>query len=170
MRLSASPLNELPPVTKTLAALIFAGWLAELAFGARLNVSLGLVPYLVTKEFWLWQTVTYLSVHADFLHFFKARGCYLDDLSLVPVNGMTPKARKQALADGVPDPAKRMEKIRPAVIVVVLKKIERYVREALALARLEVPVYILPFPGQGHQAVYRQRLTRILKEHLLPGS
>ncbi len=70
MRLSASPLNELPPVTKTLVALIFAGWLAELLFGARLNVSLGLVPYLVTKQFWLWQTLTYLFIHADFLHFF----------------------------------------------------------------------------------------------------
>ncbi len=70
MRLSAAPLRELPPVTKVLAGLFFAGWLAELFLGARLNVSLGLVPYLVTKQFWLWQTVTYIFIHADFWHFF----------------------------------------------------------------------------------------------------
>ena len=70
IRFNAAPLRELPPVTKVLAVLFFAGWLAEMAFGARLNIALGLVPYLFTSQLWLWQAVTYLFLHADFWHFF----------------------------------------------------------------------------------------------------
>lgn len=66
---SPAPLRELPPVTKALAALIFAGWLAELAFGFRLNFYFGLVPFNFTSRFWLWQAFTYIFIHADFWHF-----------------------------------------------------------------------------------------------------
>ncbi|MCX5793199.1 MAG: rhomboid family intramembrane serine protease [Elusimicrobia bacterium] len=69
MRFSPAPLRELPPVTRALAVLFFAGWLAELAFGFRLNFYLGLVPYLVTHQFWLWQPFTYIFIHAGFWHF-----------------------------------------------------------------------------------------------------
>jgi membrane associated rhomboid family serine protease len=70
MRLNAAPLGELPPVTKWLAGAFFAGWLAELLFGARLNVALGLVPFLFLGQFWLWQAFTYIFIHATFWHFF----------------------------------------------------------------------------------------------------
>lgn len=69
MRFSPAPLRELPPVTKALAALIFAGWLAELAFGFRLNFYFGLVPFNFTNQLWLWQAFTYIFIHADFWHF-----------------------------------------------------------------------------------------------------
>lgn len=69
MRLNAAPLGELPPVTKALAVLIFAGWLAELAFGFRLNFYFGLVPFNFTGQLWLWQAFTYIFIHADFWHF-----------------------------------------------------------------------------------------------------
>ena len=70
MRLNAAPLRELPPVTRWLAGLFFAGWLAEMLFGVRLNVAFGLVPFLVTGQFWLWQVFTYIFIHATFWHFF----------------------------------------------------------------------------------------------------
>jgi len=69
MRFSAAPLNELPPVTKALAVLIFAGWLAELAFGFKLNFYFGLVPFNFIGQLWLWQAFTYIFIHADFWHF-----------------------------------------------------------------------------------------------------
>lgn len=69
MRLSPAPLRELPPVTKALAALIFLGWLAEMAFGFRLNFYFGLVPFNFTNQLWLWQAFTYIFIHADFWHF-----------------------------------------------------------------------------------------------------
>ena len=69
MRFSAAPLSELPPVTKALAVLIFAGWLAELAFGFKLNFYFGLVPFNFIGQLWLWQAFTYIFIHADFWHF-----------------------------------------------------------------------------------------------------
>lgn len=69
MRLSAAPLRELPPVTRWLVGACFAGWLANLFFGFGLSVRLGLVPRLFLGELWLWQAVTYLFLHAGFLHF-----------------------------------------------------------------------------------------------------
>jgi membrane associated rhomboid family serine protease len=65
-----SSFRELPPVTRGLAVSFFAGWLAELLFGARLNVTLGLVPYLFAHQLWLWQGVTYVFIHGGFWHFF----------------------------------------------------------------------------------------------------
>jgi membrane associated rhomboid family serine protease len=62
--------RELPPVTRWLAASFFAGWLAELLLGARLNVTLGLVPYLFVHQLWLWQGATYIFIHGGFWHFF----------------------------------------------------------------------------------------------------
>ncbi len=69
MRLEPAPLRELPPVTRWLVALNFCGWLAAQLSGARVNVSLGLVPYLFSGEFWLWQGFTYIFIHATFWHF-----------------------------------------------------------------------------------------------------
>jgi membrane associated rhomboid family serine protease len=65
-----SSFRELPPVTRWLAVSFFAGWLAELLFGLRLNLTLGLVPYLFLHQFWLWQGVTYIFIHGGFWHFF----------------------------------------------------------------------------------------------------
>lgn len=70
MRLGMPSFSELPPVTRWLAVSFFAGWLAELAFGTRLNVTLGLVPYLFVHQLWLWQGVTYIFIHGGFWHFF----------------------------------------------------------------------------------------------------
>lgn len=68
MRLNAAPLRELPPVTRWLAALFFAGWLAELLLGFKLNFYLGLVPFAFTGQLWLWQAFTYIFIHADAWH------------------------------------------------------------------------------------------------------
>ncbi|MBI5744996.1 MAG: rhomboid family intramembrane serine protease [Elusimicrobia bacterium] len=69
MRLDAAPLRDLPAATRWLVGLSFAGWLAELLLGLRVNLTLGLVPYLFAHQFWLWQGVTYIFIHASFWHF-----------------------------------------------------------------------------------------------------
>ncbi|HNW44888.1 MAG TPA: rhomboid family intramembrane serine protease [Elusimicrobiales bacterium] len=69
MRLSAAPLGELPPVTRALAIAFFAGWLAELVLGFKLNFYFGLVPFNVLRQGWLWQPFTYIFIHAGFWHF-----------------------------------------------------------------------------------------------------
>jgi len=88
MRLSAAPLNELPPVTKWLAGLFFAGWLAELALGFKLNFYFGLVPFNFVSQFWLWQAFTYILIHAGFWHFlFNAFMLWMLGRILEPVMG-----------------------------------------------------------------------------------
>ncbi|HCC47828.1 MAG TPA: hypothetical protein DEQ38_06895 [Elusimicrobia bacterium] len=69
MKLSAAPLRDLPPVTRALAAAIFAGWLAQMFFGFKASFYFGLVPFNFIGRLWLWQAVTYIFLHADFWHF-----------------------------------------------------------------------------------------------------
>ncbi len=88
MRFSPAPLRELPPVTRALAALIFTGWLAELAFGRGLNLCFGLVPSDFTGRLRLWQAVTYIFIHADFWHFlFNAFMLWMLGRMIEPVMG-----------------------------------------------------------------------------------
>jgi membrane associated rhomboid family serine protease len=68
MRLNPAPLTELPPVTRWLAVLFFAGWLAEMMLRFRLNFYLGLVPFNLVSQHWLWQAFTYIFIHANFWH------------------------------------------------------------------------------------------------------
>jgi membrane associated rhomboid family serine protease len=61
--------NEMPPVTRGLAFAFLCGWVLELAFGHTVNFYLGLVPLRVMGFGWLWQTFTYMFIHAGFVHF-----------------------------------------------------------------------------------------------------
>ncbi len=88
MRINPAPLRELPPVTRWLLGLSFAGWLAMLLFGPRASVTLGLVPYLFVHELWLWQCVTYIFLHATIWHFlFNALMLWMFGRLLEPVMG-----------------------------------------------------------------------------------
>jgi hypothetical protein len=100
---------------------------------------------------------------ADFLRCFKANGCYLDDLSLVPVNAMGPVARGRALRESIQSLAKRIIEMEPQVVVAVLRKIGPHVRQAVQFAGLPIVFRSLPFPGQGHQKKYMAGLESILR-------
>jgi hypothetical protein len=101
-----------------------------------------------------------------FLRFFQEKGCYLDDLSLIPVDGMPRQERERVLKRSVSSLAERIIAYEPEVVAVVLKKIAKYVDEALWLAGLQCEKYVLPFPGHGHQKKYVDQLTDRLEKHL----
>jgi len=103
---------------------------------------------------------------ADFLGYFKKSGCYLDDLSHLPVNKLEHKERRQILQGCVPLLGQRIVEMDPEVIVVVLKRLERYVREAINQSGRQFELHVLPFPGVGHQNRYIDGLRGILKKHL----
>jgi hypothetical protein len=105
--------------------------------------------------------------NADFLRFFQACGCYLDDLSLTPVNTMHPTERARILQASVPALSQRIRDVEPAVVVAVLQKIAPYVQEALTLAGRPVVFRVLPFPGNGHQNMYIDGLSDLLRQYLL---
>jgi hypothetical protein len=100
----------------------------------------------------------------SFLGFFKSKGCYLDDLCSSPVDNLPDKEREQILHGCVEDFSKRLKSYKPDVVIVILKRIRKYVEQAVETAGLECPVYTLPFPGQSHQGKYIDSLAKILRE------
>ena len=104
--------------------------------------------------------------HKEFLQFFKKKGCYLDDLSLIPLNRIPPLRKEEVLSGSILSLAKRLTFYKPEIVVIVLKRIERKVNEALDLSRIQCERYTLPFPGNGHQNKYIQKLSKILKSHM----
>ena len=101
----------------------------------------------------------------EFLEYFKTCGCYLDDVCHFPIDGFDDEKRKQALAENVPALTARLKDFRPEAIAIVLKKVETHVRVAIVLAEIKPEVFVLPFPGHGHQGKYIDLLEKIVKEH-----
>ncbi|MCX5784905.1 MAG: rhomboid family intramembrane serine protease [Elusimicrobia bacterium] len=88
MNLALESFNNLPRVTRWLAVSFFAGWLLELAFGPVLNVYFGLVPQLTAGQYWFWQPLTYIFIHAGFWHFlFNAFMLWMLGRFLEPIMG-----------------------------------------------------------------------------------
>lgn len=99
----------------------------------------------------------------EFLDFFKREGCFLDDLSHDPVDNVKNKSQRRSILDGCVNAlAERMREYKPEFVVAVLKSIEDQVCRAAELANLQVPVYAVPFPGQGNQRRFVEELSRIL--------
>lgn len=101
----------------------------------------------------------------DFLDYFNAKGCYLDDLCLVPVNAMNKAERKSCWLKGVPLLAKRLAEYKPDVVITILLGIKDYVEEACNRAKLDnVKRFAIPFAGNGNQGRYVAELAEILRE------
>jgi hypothetical protein len=103
----------------------------------------------------------------SFLEFFQNAGCYLEDMTEVLVNKMSPGERESIIIEGVPGLSKRLADYGPEAIIIVMKKIEPYARIAIDLAQLNCPVNVLPFAGQGQQNKYVEELSDILRKHLI---
>ena len=100
----------------------------------------------------------------DFLARFKASGCYLDDLALVPVNKSSNTHRMQARRNAIPDLAKRIGEYQPIVVVALLKAIERDVKEAVAESGVGAPFHATHFPGNGQQGNFEMDIRRLLPD------
>ena len=95
-----------------------------------------------------------------FLEFFKAHGCYLDDL--VWVQGKPNRTLKER---GVMPLANRMKEYSPKVVIVVIKQIKGHVLRAMKAAGLgDIPCDILPFPAYGNEQRYVQELADIVRD------
>jgi len=100
----------------------------------------------------------------DFRVAFQRLGCYLDDLCLVPVNHLEMRDPKR-LAErelGVAPLARRMKKLDPDLVCVVMKDINGDIARARRRAGLDVDHEALPFPGR-HRPQYVDGLTRLVK-------
>ena len=101
----------------------------------------------------------------EFFEYMKQVGFFLDDLSLVPVNKLPSAEREAKLVEEGESFSERVLQMKPEVVVVVLRKIEQIVREALNKVGSTAEVHVLPFPGNGHQNKYKAQLIPIVREH-----
>jgi hypothetical protein len=104
----------------------------------------------------------------DFLAWFKAKGFYFDDLSLVPVNGMGRKERRQQCEASVASLATRMKGYQPAAIVIIGCSVDKWIRQAANEAGLEVPIYTTTYPGrfQRLREQFKNEMASILSQIL----
>jgi hypothetical protein len=101
----------------------------------------------------------------DFFDVFQHNGCFLDDLSLVPIDNLRQSERIGALDSCIDSFAERLRTLMPDRIVVFLKRIESAVTRAALLADIPVgKLIVLPFPGNGHQNRYVTELTALLEQ------
>jgi len=105
--------------------------------------------FFYTQNTGLYRAIQQVFKGSDnFLTEFKARGFYLDDLSLIAVNGMAPKERREQCEASIPSLASRMKKYKPGAIVILVRSIDKWVRQAVTQAGLTVPIYSTTYPGR----------------------
>jgi hypothetical protein len=106
--------------------------------------------------------------NGDFLAEFKARGFYLDDLSLIPVNGMKPGERRKQCEASIASFSNRLTEYQPAAIVILLRSIDKWVREAVKHAKLKGTIYNTTYPGrfQEHRARFQNEMAVIIPQLL----
>ena len=98
----------------------------------------------------------------DFLEHFQRIGCFLVDLCAVGVN--VKACPRPTLDEAERRLARTIREAKPRSIVVLLKRIEPYVRSACAMeGAMERIVGTLPFPAHGHQRQYVIGLRDILQ-------
>ena len=82
--------------------------------------------------------------NAEFLKYFMECGCFLDDLSHKPVDDLPRIEREKALERSIGPLSERIRQVNPTVIAIVLKKIEKFVREAILKSGCSPEIYVLP--------------------------
>jgi hypothetical protein len=104
-----------------------------------------------------------LAGSEDFLSAFQRMGCYLEDLSLEPIDKLRDSDKREARKDAVSALARRLRGMQPRLAVIVVKGISPQVQKSLELAGLkDLPCEALPFPGQWHRDTYVAELSGLV--------
>lgn len=102
---------------------------------------------------------------SNFLPAFQAKGFFLDDLVLYPINQIEDKnERNEHRQKGVQPPAQRMADYKPLAVVALMCAIEPMVADAMREAGLaKVPLYVTPFPSRPeHQERFKLKMAEII--------
>jgi hypothetical protein len=105
-----------------------------------------------------------LGKHGDFLERFKQYGWYLDDLVLTPVDKLLPAERARQCRDARPKLAARIAQYQPRAIVSLLHRIKVDVEAAAIAAETNAPRFAVPFPGNGQQTRFEEKMALILPQ------
>jgi hypothetical protein len=104
--------------------------------------------------------------YEEFLNFFKQMDCYLDDMSLIPVNHMEPQEREKTLKACINSFSRKLDSYSPEIIIIIMKKIKRHVLEAVGRSNLDnVCIHTLTYPcySMKNRTRYVDDLVKILK-------
>lgn len=84
----------------------------------------------------------------EFLEFFKEMGCYFDSITNMPIKHMPPAEQRKARQEGIEPLAQRIAQMQPRLIIISLKVIEKFAREAISLSGVDTVEHIAvtPFP------------------------
>jgi hypothetical protein len=84
----------------------------------------------------------------EFLKFFKEMGAYFESLTMEPIKFLPPKEQVKAREEGVKPLADKIAEMQPRLIIISLKTIEKYAREAIQLSGITSVEHIAvtPFP------------------------
>lgn len=113
----------------------------------------------------LFESVDPAITEANFLHVFRASGCYLTDLCGQPVDHLEPPARRKLCREREPWLADLLRELNPRRTVTLLKAIDPNVRRAIALASWPGQNTTLPYPGRWkrHREAFFAGLAPILR-------
>ncbi|MFO7707294.1 MAG: hypothetical protein R6V84_03910 [Desulfobacterales bacterium] len=107
----------------------------------------------------------------EFLCYFKNCGCFLDDLSHIPVFEMQGRQRKNHLRDQVEELSERINDFKPLAVVGVGLGIKKYIFQAAELSEWQAKqVIAIPFAGRGHQNTYVEQLAALIRSWVLEES
>jgi len=107
-----------------------------------------------------------LSFSSDrqFLNCFKSTGCYLDDITDVPVDKVSAEDRRSKLDIALPRFVERLNDTAPDIIVIMLKRLREPVERAIKKSDLCNPdIFVTPFAGFSWQDEYVAKLVDILQ-------
>jgi len=106
----------------------------------------------------------------DFLEAFRDLGCYLVDLCATPVNRLDRKPRQQACLKGEAQLCGALDRLRPKVVVTLVRSIAPSVQRAQARAGWQGQQVTLRYPGRWkhHQAAFEREIIPLLRKQLRP--
>jgi len=83
----------------------------------------------------------------EFLFFFKNHDCFLDDICHESFYKKSPEEKETLLNENIESLSVRIKEMKPKAIIIVVKRIARYVMCSLEKTGLKsVPVFITTFP------------------------
>jgi hypothetical protein len=99
----------------------------------------------------------------NFLSTFREAGCYLIDLCPDPVDDLDPKSRREACRAGEAALLRTIARLRPLMIVTVVRSIEKNVIRSAGGAGWHGTFLHLPYPGRWSRfrAVFVDTLAEI---------
>lgn len=125
----------------------------------------GIMTKFISKPFEFKFNIQFNN-NQDFLSFFKEQQCYLDDLCLEPIDKVSPSKRRLMSKENVLPFSQRLSSMQPIIVISILKRIEKYVIEAIELSGVKTQFYSVPFPGFGNQNRFKDEVLGILEKHL----